>query len=141
MRDGIREYGNAVKDMARADLFPGDLLLKNFGVTRYGRAVFYDYDELTTLTDCHFRAMPKPRSDEDEMAGEPWFAVGPRDVFPEQFPTFLFPPGKPRDLFTELHGDLADPAFWRAQQERLRDGVADDVFPYPEERRFSKRYG
>jgi isocitrate dehydrogenase kinase/phosphatase len=141
LREGIREYGQAVKDMAHADLFPGDLLLKNFGVTRYGRAVFYDYDELTTLTECHFRALPKPQSDEDEMAAEPWFAVGPRDVFPEQFPQFLFPPGKPRDIFNELHGDLADPAFWRAQQERLRDGVADDVFPYPEERRFSKRYG
>jgi isocitrate dehydrogenase kinase/phosphatase len=141
LRDAVLDYGNAIKELASADLFPGDLLLKNFGVTRYGRVVFYDYDELTTLSECRFRSFPRPRSDLDEMAAEPWFSVEPNDVFPEQFPTFLFPPGRARELFLELHGDLADARYWIAQQERLRAGIQDDIFPYPERLRFCRRYG
>lgn len=140
MRAAVREYGQAIKDLAGANIFPGDLLLKNFGVTRFGRVVFYDYDELSELTDCRFRRMPTPRSDEDEMSAEPWFSVDPSDVFPEQFPTFLFPEGKVRDAFLEAHGDLADPAYWRRQQERLREGLQEDLYPYPEDMRFEVRY-
>ena len=139
-REAIIEYGNAIRELASANIFPGDLLLKNFGVTRYGRVVFYDYDELCELTECHFRRFPKPRHEDDEMASDPWFNVEKNDVFPEQFPTFLIPPGKPRDIFMALHADLADAGYWIAQQERVKAGVQDDLFPYAQEIRFSKRY-
>jgi isocitrate dehydrogenase kinase/phosphatase len=138
-RNAIDEYGRALKDLAAANIFAGDLLLKNFGLTRFGRVVFYDYDEICELTDCRFRTLPRPQTDADEMASEPFFTVEDGDVFPEQFPTFLFPPGELRDIFLELHGDLATAAYWRAQQERIRDGVQGDVFPYPEHLRFRNR--
>jgi isocitrate dehydrogenase kinase/phosphatase len=140
MEHAVREYGDAIKELAGANIFPGDLLLKNFGVTRYGRVVFYDYDELTYLTNCNFRRLPKPRFDEDETREGDWFSVGPRDIFPEQFPTFLVPAGKARDLFLKYHGDLADPGWWIAAQERCRRGEQPDVFPYPQDLRFCHRY-
>ena len=139
-REAIREYGQAIRELAGANIFPGDLLLKNFGVTRYGRVVFYDYDELCELTECRFRALPRSRDDDDELSSEPWFSVDKNDIFPEQFPTFLIPPGKQREIFLELDGDLADAAYWTAQQERVKAGVVEDVFPYLETVRFSKRY-
>src|SRR5262249_29790811 len=98
-RTAIDEYGRALKELAAANIFAGDLLLKNFGITRYGRVVFYDYDEICELTECNFRLLPRPRDDEDEMSADPWFYVAKGDVFPEQFPTFLFPPGPERALF------------------------------------------
>jgi isocitrate dehydrogenase kinase/phosphatase len=140
-REAIIEYGNAIRELASANIFPGDLLLKNFGVTRYGRVVFYDYDEICELTECRFRTMPKPRHDDEEMASDPWFSVEKNDVFPEQFPTFLVPSGKPREIFITHHADLADAAYWRSLQERVKAGIQDDLFPYGEEIRFSKRYG
>ncbi|MBI2389167.1 MAG: bifunctional isocitrate dehydrogenase kinase/phosphatase [Deltaproteobacteria bacterium] len=136
----IREYGNAIRELASANIFPGDLLLKNFGITRYGRVVFYDYDEIGYLTDYVFRRMPTSQYDDDDMRGGDWFSIGPNDVFPEQFPTFLLPPGKPRELFMKYHGDLADPAFWIAAQERCRSGEQADLFPYPETLRFRYRF-
>jgi isocitrate dehydrogenase kinase/phosphatase len=135
-RAAIDEYGKALKELAAANIFAGDLLLKNFGVTRFGRVVFYDYDEICELTECRFRTFPRPRDDDEEMASEPTFNVEKGDVFPEQFPTFLFPPGPQRDMFLEMHGDLATAAYWRAQQERIRSGVQDDLFAYPEALRF-----
>ncbi len=139
-REALVEYGNAIRELAGANIFPGDLLLKNFGVTRYGRVVFYDYDELCELTDCHFRRFPTPRHEDDEMQSDPWFNVEKNDVFPEQFPTFLIPPGKPRDIFMAAHADIADAGYWIAQQERVKAGIQDDLFPYAQEMRFSKRY-
>ncbi len=139
-REAIREYGQAVRDLAGANIFPGDLLLKNFGVTRYGRVVFYDYDEICELTDCRFRKLPAARDDDDELSSEPWYKVDKNDIFPEQFPTFLVPPGRQRELFMELDGDLADASYWTAQQERVKAGVVEDLFPYLESVRFSKRY-
>ena len=139
-REALTEYGNAIRELAGANIFPGDLLMKNFGVTRYGRVVFYDYDELCELTECHFRRFPKPRHEDDEMQSDPWFNVEKNDVFPEQFPTFLVPPGKPRDIFMAVHADLADAGYWIAQQERVKAGIQDDLFPYAQEIRFSKRY-
>jgi isocitrate dehydrogenase kinase/phosphatase len=139
-REAIREYGQAIRELADANIFPGDLLLKNFGVTRYGRVVFYDYDELCELTDCRFRKLPPARDDDDELSSEPWYKVDKNDIFPEQFPTFLVPPGKQRELFMELDGDLADANYWTAQQERVKAGVVEDLFPYLETLRFSKRY-
>jgi isocitrate dehydrogenase kinase/phosphatase len=139
-RAAITEYGRALKELAGANIFAGDLLLKNFGVTRYGRIVFYDYDELCELTDCRFRSLPTPRDDDDEMRAEPWFNVDPGDIFPEQFPTFLFPEGPQRRMFLELHGELATAAWWRAAQERLRAGEEEHVWPYPQDLRFVHRY-
>lgn len=141
MRAAIVEYGNAIRELAGANVFPGDLLLKNFGVTRYGRVVFYDYDELCEVTECKFRRMPKPRNEDDEIASEPWYTVDAHDIFPEQFPTFLLPPGRPREIFLETHADLAEASTWTAIQERVRAGVMEDLYPYPQEYRFSKRFG
>ncbi len=140
-RETIADYGAAIKELAAADIFPGDLLLKNFGMNRYGRVVFYDYDELSDLEACNFRTMPKPRDDEDELRAEPFFSVGPRDVFPEQFPQFLFPAGPLRETFLELHGDIATAAFWNQQKERLAKGVVDDLFAYGQAVRFCNRFG
>jgi isocitrate dehydrogenase kinase/phosphatase len=129
-REAVIEYGNAIKDLAAADIFTGDMLLKNFGVTRNGRVICYDYDELCLLSECHFRRIPPPTTYEDEFAAEPWFSVGENDVFPEEFHAFLVPPGEPRDAFLEAHGDLLDVAFWHRVQQRLGAGEVVDVFPY-----------
>ncbi len=139
-RAAIAEYGQCLKELAAANIFPGDLLLKNFGVTRYGRVVFYDYDELVELTDCRFRALPKARDDEDEMRAEPWFSVEKNDIFPEQFPTFLFSSPEMRATFFELHPELLYPRWWAGQQERIRAGVIEDLFPYGQEVRFCHRF-
>jgi isocitrate dehydrogenase kinase/phosphatase len=139
LRHCVKEYGAAIKELASANIFPGDMLLKNFGVTRYGRVVFYDYDEIALLTDVNFRRLPEPSSDDEETAAEPWFSVAPNDVFPQELPTFLFSPGPAREIFMELHADLADPAFWIATQNRIRASIQDDVFPYPQDIRFRNR--
>ena len=134
------EYGDAIKQMVAADIFPGDMLYKNFGVTRQGRVVFYDYDEVAYVTDCVFRRIPPPRTPEDEMASEPWYTVGPNDVFPEEFGTFLLGDPRVRVIFEHHHGDLLDAAFWQRKQAAVRAGRFDDVFPYPESVRFRNRY-
>jgi len=139
--EAINEYGHTIKDLAAANIFPGDLLLKNFGLTRFGRVLFYDYDELCELTDCRFRRLPQARTHDEEMAAEPFFNVEPNDVFPEQFPAFLFPPGIQRETFNRMHRELADPAWWIAVQDRLRAGIQDDLFAYGQEMRFANRYG
>jgi isocitrate dehydrogenase kinase/phosphatase len=139
LRDCVKEYGAAIRELASADIFPGDLLLKNFGVTRYGRVVFYDYDEIALITECNFRRLPSARSDDEEVSSEPWFSVGPRDVFPEELATYLFPRGHGGEAFQELNADLGDPAFWVATQDRIRAGIQDDVFPYAEAIRFKNR--
>jgi isocitrate dehydrogenase kinase/phosphatase len=130
------EYGQAIRELAVANIFPGDLLPKNFGVTRTGRVVFYDYDEIAPLQECVFRALPVARDDDEVMASEPWFAVGPRDIFPEEFPRFILAQDAHRDISTTLHGDLFKPEFWKHKQEQHEAGVEDDLFPYPAIRRF-----
>jgi isocitrate dehydrogenase kinase/phosphatase len=135
-RLAILDYGEAIRDLARSNIFPGDMLLKNFGVTRHGRIVFYDYDELAVLTDCRFREMPRARYDEEEMAGEPWFFVGENDVFPEEFLPFLGLSGAPREAFLARHSDLLGVTFWSAMQEEHRAGRILDIYPYPPEKRF-----
>ncbi len=137
LTDALDEYGNAIKQLAAANIFPGDMLLKNFGVTRHGRVVFYDYDEISFLTEINFRAVPQPRTPEQEMAAEPWYSVGPNDVFPEEFRRFLF--GKPqvKQLFAALHGELFTPDYWRGLQQAIAQGRTMDVFPYRRKRRFS----
>jgi len=136
MEAAVVEYGNAIKDLVAANIFPGDMLWKNFGVTRHGKVVFYDYDEIEYLTDCHFRAVPAPRNEEDEMSGEVWWRVGPRDVFPETFGPFLLGHPGVREPFLRHHGDLLDPAFWQSHKERILAGHVHDVFPYDAHKRF-----
>jgi isocitrate dehydrogenase kinase/phosphatase len=140
LRAAVQDYGDAIVELAGAGIFPGDMLPKNFGVTRYGRVVFYDYDEIAWMIDCNFRRLPTPSTTDEETAGEPWFSVGPSDVFPEELPGFLFPPGAARAILAEAHPELGDPAFWIGVQERIRAGVHEDVLPYPQAIRFSIRY-
>jgi isocitrate dehydrogenase kinase/phosphatase len=137
-RDAILDYGNAIRDLAGADIFTGDMLLKNFGVTRNGRVICYDYDELCLLRECRFRRIPPPRSLEDEMSAEPWFHVGENDVFPEEFAAFLVPAGPLRDTFLAAHGDLLTVEFWQETQERLRAGEIFDFYPYRQTRRLAR---
>lgn len=138
VRQALHEYGDAIKELAGAGIFPGDMLLKNFGVTRHERVVFYDYDEIAEMAECNFRRIPAPRSFEDEMAAEPYWSIGPRDVFPEQFEKFLVTGARSRALFLERHADLMDPQFWADKQARIRAGEQEDVFPYPGEIRFKR---
>ena len=138
LRTALREYGQAIKELAGAGIFPGDMLLKNFGVTRHDRVVFYDYDEIAPMNDVSFRAIPAPSSYDEEVQAEPYWSVGENDVFPEQFERFLVADPKARGIFYEYHRDLLDPAFWRAKQDRVRAGEQEDVFPYPEEQRFAR---
>lgn len=126
----IVDYGWAIKELAAVGTFPGDLLLKNFGVTRHGRVVFYDYDEITSLARCVFRDMPESSDPIDEMAAEPWFAVGPDDVFPEEFASFLGVEGGLRQAFLDKHSDLYTATWWRDTQRRVAAGELIDIFPY-----------
>ncbi|WPN96867.1 bifunctional isocitrate dehydrogenase kinase/phosphatase [Pseudomonas sp. MUP55] len=130
VREALEDYGLAIKQLAAANIFPGDMLLKNFGVTRHGRVVFYDYDEICFLTEANFRHIPAPRTPEDEMASEPWYSIGPLDVFPEEFPPFLFADAGQRRLFDELHGELYNADYWKGLQEAILAGKVIDVFPY-----------
>jgi isocitrate dehydrogenase kinase/phosphatase len=138
LRTALREYGAAIKELAGAGIFPGDMLLKNFGVTRHDRVVFYDYDEIQPMEDMRFRRIPPPRSYEEELSAEPYWSVGPSDVFPEQFEHFLVGEPRARRIFYEYHRDLLDPGFWSEKQAHLRAGIQEDVFPYPEELRFPR---
>ncbi|HYN78872.1 MAG TPA: bifunctional isocitrate dehydrogenase kinase/phosphatase [Lamprocystis sp. (in: g-proteobacteria)] len=138
IRHAVREYGDAIRQLAAANIFPGDFLFKNFGVTRQGRVVFYDYDEICYLTECNFREIPEPPYPEMEMAAEAWYTAGPNDVFPEEFATFLLTDPRIRKVFLELHRVLLTPSWWRARQETIRNGRLDDIFPYPQERRFPR---
>ena len=133
----VVEYGNAIKDLVAANIFPGDMLWKNFGVTRHGKVVFYDYDEIEYITDCHFRRVPPPRHEDDELSGEIWYSVGPKDVFPETFGPFLLGNPAVREVFMRHHADLLDAGFWQGHQQRIRAGHVHDVFPYDPARRFA----
>lgn len=135
----VKEYGDAIRQLVAANIFPGDMLYKNFGMTRHRRVVFYDYDEIQYLTECNFRRIPPPRTPEDEMASEPWYTVGPNDVFPEEFELFLLGQPKLRKPFMKYHAELLQSDYWSAQQQRIQSGLLDDVFPYPEELRFRNR--
>lgn len=139
LRDVIEEYGNAIKQLAAANIFPGDMLFKNFGVTRHGRVIFYDYDEICYMTEVNFRDIPPPRYPEDELASEPWYSVAPNDVFPEEFRHFLCTDDKTRMFFEEMHSDLFRADYWRGLQQRIRNGHVEDVFAYRLCRRFSQR--
>jgi len=130
VRAAVLDYAQAITDMARNNIFPGDMLPKNFGVSRHGRAVFYDYDELCRVTDCSFRDWPEPRSPEEALADEPWFHVGPRDVFPERFGPFMALPAAELAAVREHFGHLFQPSWWRGLQAGFAAGVIPDTPPY-----------
>ncbi|MCX7249310.1 MAG: bifunctional isocitrate dehydrogenase kinase/phosphatase [Burkholderiales bacterium] len=132
----VLEYGNAIKDLVAANIFPGDMLWKNFGVTRHGKVVFYDYDEIEYITDCNFRKVPQARTEEEEMSGEVWYSVGSKDVFPETFGPFLLGNPAVRESFMKHHADLLEVAFWQGHKERILAGHVADVFPYEQDKRF-----
>ena len=141
LRDAIEEYGNAIRQLAAANIFPGDMLFKNFGVTRHGRVVFYDYDEICYMTEVNFRDIPPPRYPEDELASEPWYSVSPGDVFPEEFRHWLCADPRIGPLFEDMHADLFRADYWRTLQNRIRAGHVEDVYAYRRRQRFSVRYG
>lgn len=136
----IKEYGDAIRELATANIFPGDMLWKNFGVTRYGRVIFYDYDEIEYMTDCNFRKIPPAPTPEMEMSSEPWYPVAKNDVFPEEFATFLLGNHETRRMFLKYHRDLLSAEFWIERQQKIRAGHMEDFYPYPQALRFCHQF-
>src|SRR4051812_49024159 len=136
----VREYGDAIRELAIANVFPGDLIWRNFGLTRYGRVLFYDYDEVEYLTDCVFRAIPPAPTPEAELSDDVWYAVGPNDVFPEEFEPFLLGDARVREAFLQHNADLLRPEFWVESQRRVAEGEIVDFFPYADDVRFCRVY-
>jgi isocitrate dehydrogenase kinase/phosphatase len=140
-RWAIRDYGNSIRDLAGANIFPGDMLKKNFGVTRHNRVVFYDYDEICYITECNFRKIPPARDYDDIMSDTPWYSIEENDVFPETFGPFFFANEKDMAIFKLDHAELMTPAWWKKVKENIESGNLADVFPYRKNRRFKHRYG
>jgi isocitrate dehydrogenase kinase/phosphatase len=138
-QEAINDYGQAIRDLAGANIFPGDMMHKNFGVTRHRRVVFYDYDEICYMTECNFRKIPPARDIADEMSTEPWYSIDENDVFPETFGSFFFPEMESRKLFYRHHRDLVKAQFWQKTRQTIIDGGQQDVFPYPLKRRFTEK--
>jgi isocitrate dehydrogenase kinase/phosphatase len=136
LETAVIDYGNAIRDLTAANIFPGDMLWRNFGVTSYGRVVFYDYDEIEYLCDVNFRRIPAAPNTDAELAAEPWYGVMRNDVFPEEFGTFLLADPRLRELFLRHHADLLEPEFWQGAQRRIEAGELMDFFPYPDALRF-----
>jgi isocitrate dehydrogenase kinase/phosphatase len=133
--EAVLDYGQALKDLAATNIFPGDILIKNFGVTRHRRVIFYDYDEVTLLTDCRFRRIPQTSDYADEFAAEPWFFVGKNDIFPEEFKTFLGFHEPYREAFCQAYEDLFRIDFWKSMQKRHQASEVMDIFPYKQSMR------
>ncbi len=138
VKRAVIDYGYAIKDLAKANIFPGDILLKNFGVTRHGRVISYDYDELCLITDLNFRNLPQARDDDDEFASEAWFYVGANDFFPEEFGKWIGLASEWKEIFMHAHADLFDTPFWKDVQARIRGGEVIDILPYAEEKRLKE---
>ena len=139
-KQAINEYGQAIRDLAGANIFPGDMMHKNFGVTRHRRVVFYDYDEICYMTECRFRKIPPANDMLDEMSTEPWYSIEENDVFPETFGSFFFPDQEARKQFFRRHSELVTADYWNQARQTIIDGGQQDVFPYPAKRRFFHRY-
>ncbi|MDR3429566.1 bifunctional isocitrate dehydrogenase kinase/phosphatase [Silvimonas sp.] len=136
----IRDYGNALRELAIANIFPGDMLFKNFGLTRAGRVVFYDYDEIEYMTDCDFRRIPPPLAPEYELSGEAWYTGHKNEVYPEEFGDFLLNRADMREAFLKYHADLLKPEFWQQTKARIQQGIVEDFYPYPQDARFCNRF-
>lgn len=135
-RQALDDWGQAIKQLIGVNIFPGDLLFKNFGVTKSGKVVFYDYDEICYLTECRFRKIPEPAFPEDELSSEAWYSAGSNEIFPEEFITFLSTDPRIRRTLKELHPELFDYRYWQQRQEEVKQGIHGDVFPYPQSLRF-----
>ncbi len=131
----VQQYGQAIRELAAANIFPGDMLYKNFGVTRLGRVVFYDYDEIQRMTEMQFRHIPPAPNEEAELASEPWYPVGANDVFPEEFEHFLLGDPRVRAAFMKHHAILLDAQWWQDCRTRAAQGRIEDIFPYDQARR------
>ena len=140
-KHAINEYGHSIRDLAGANIFPGDMLKKNFGVTRHDRVVFYDYDEICYITECNFRRVPPARDYDDIISDTPWYSIEENDVFPETFGPFFFANEKDMAIFKENHAELMTAAWWIKVKENIESGKQADVFPYRKNRRFKYRYG
>jgi isocitrate dehydrogenase kinase/phosphatase len=134
----LDDWGLAIKELMGVNIFPGDLLFKNFGVTRQGRVVFYDYDEICYLSECKFRKIPQARTLDDEMSAEPWYTVNPGDVFPEEFPTFLTTSQEIRRILFDTHPEIYDYRYWQQRQKKTASGIWEDIFPYDQQLRFPR---
>ena len=139
LETAIKGYGDAIRELAAADIFPGDMLYKNFGVTRLGRVVFYDYDEIQNMTEMNFRVIPPAPNEEAELASEPWYPVESNDVFPEEFQYFLLGDPRVRAAFLKHHADLLDAGWWQACRSRVAQGRMEDIFPYASDRRLPSK--
>ncbi len=126
-------YGEAIKQLIAANIFPGDMLLKNFGVTRHGRVIFYDYDEITYMNEVNFRVKPEAITEEQIYAAEPWYSVAPGDMFPEELATFALANLKYRKAFLIHHSELLEASYWQQRQKNIQEGIFEDVYPYPKE--------
>lgn len=140
-KHAIKDYGNAIRDLAGANIFPGDMLKKNFGVTRHDRVVFYDYDDICYITECNFRKVPPPRDYDDMISDTPWYSMKENDVFPETFGPFFFANEKDVALFKKDHAELMTASWWKKVREDIESGQQADIFPYRQNRRFKYRYG
>ncbi len=136
LHDAMLGYGAAIKQLIAANIFPGDMLLKNFGVTRHGRVIFYDYDEITYMDEVNFRVKPEPKTEEQIYAAEPWYTVEPGDMFPEELATFALANHKYRNAFLKYHAELLEASYWQQAQKNVANGIVEDVYPYPVEARF-----
>jgi isocitrate dehydrogenase kinase/phosphatase len=135
LETAVKRYGQAIRELAAANIFPGDMLFKNFGVTRLGRVVFYDYDEIQRMTEMNFRRIPPAPNEEAELSSEPWYPVGANDVFPEEFRHFLLGDPRVRAAFLTHHADLLEADWWQACRDRATQGYIEDIFPYDDDRR------
>lgn len=135
----IKQYGDAIRELAANNIFPGDMLYKNFGLTRLGRLVFYDYDEIQTMTEMNFRYIPDAPNEEAEMASEPWYPIGANDVFPEEFRWFLLGDPRIREAFMKYHADLLDANWWSTCREHVTQGRLENIYPYNSSKRLPKR--
>ncbi|HEY9280549.1 MAG TPA: bifunctional isocitrate dehydrogenase kinase/phosphatase [Eoetvoesiella sp.] len=135
LEHAIKQYGDAIRELAAANIFPGDMLYKNFGVTRLGRIVFYDYDEIQHMAEMHFRRIPEAPNEEAELSAEPWYPVGANDVFPEEFGFFLLGDPRIRAAFLKHHAELLEPEWWQTCRDRATQGRIMDIFPYNNDRR------
>lgn len=132
----VEDYGRAIFQLAQANVFPGDMMTKNFGLTRQKRVIFYDYDEIEFLVDMNFREKPKPETYTQIYASEPWYEIQKNDVFPEDFRRWMIGRMDLKPHFQDYHKNLFDPNYWRAIQDSIRMGELIHAYPYPEEIRF-----
>ncbi|KAA1157960.1 bifunctional isocitrate dehydrogenase kinase/phosphatase [Pseudoalteromonas fuliginea] len=132
----MHDYGKAIKELAGANIFPGDMLMKNFGVTRWGRVVFYDFDEICPLTDCNFRDVPHTQNALEELSSNSYFDIAENDIFPSQFKVFFSAYEIAFNYFNNEHSNLFLATFWQGCQQQVHNGYLPDVYPYKQSWRF-----